>query len=496
LKKLVISSLFVFLILFSSSNIFALSDNDVQELASTSSNFKQAEDRILKTWLNLPKEFRKQIQKNQIEWIKTTRDSEANALIAKGKSKAESYADVTNFRSDYLENLAQNYFNNRSTLHIEIICGDIEVLKNNDGDIVWPEKEESKICNERLGQAVSQPRGNQFGLTVTHGPDFDMPLTPTERSYDFPSVLEPKGYQSTATIEAKFSKDGVAQTISEPVTWTIADVQNSAPSWNRASNAKNGLVWGDTVDSTNSLNYRWTNDQVGGSFPNGATVKLTDVVGQRTVILKAETAISGVTYSATVAVTFGKGPLSVFSKPPSTGGRQWATAFGIKATKDETYDSPPPTHRGDFTDASTTFPAAEFCGGTVHSGSSDITVGGSGSYFYTADFTKGKNLNHWRAGDKANRYYSTTSKLPTFGQLVAVSAYDGDYHPNVKRKGAALAAGWADSSDSKEYYRYRTGQMGFGSNGSFSSDDVYLVYGEDFDSYYVTNGDPVVACVP
>jgi hypothetical protein len=97
-------------------------------------------------------------------------------------------------------------------------------------------------------QAVGQQGGNQSGFTVTHGPDFDRPLVPTESGYDFPKALEPKGYQSTATIEAKFYKDGVVQTITEPVTWTIEDVQNSVPSWNRASKAKNGLVWGDTVN--------------------------------------------------------------------------------------------------------------------------------------------------------------------------------------------------------------------------------------------------------
>jgi hypothetical protein len=39
-------------------------------------------------------------------------------------------------------------------------------------------------------------------------------------------------------------------------------------------------------------------------------------------------------------------------------------------------------------------------------------------------------------------FYSTTSKLPSFFQLVAVSNYDATFAASYLRKGAANAAGW------------------------------------------------------
>jgi hypothetical protein len=171
-------------------------------------------------------------------------------------------------------------------------------------------------------------------------------------------------------------------------------------------------------------------------------------------------------------------------------GMQWATASGVPAKADS--DS------GDFTALAdpSDFPAAAFCGGAVHSGSSDIAIGGSRSYSFAADFTAGKSLNHWRDGDVwSNVYYSTTSKLPTLGQLVAVSAYDGFYRPDVKRKGAALAAGWPDDVYNLGNYRYWTGQVFFYSTGDFHADYVLLSNGDDYRDDYVTDAAAVVACV-
>jgi hypothetical protein len=84
------------------------------------------------------------------------------------------------------------------------------------------------------------------------------------------------------------------------------------------------------------------------------------------VTLKAKTVINGVIYAETVSVSFGKGPLSVFAKPPSKGGWPWATASSIAVID----------NKNDFTANWTTFAAAEFYGGTVQVGSSGITIGG------------------------------------------------------------------------------------------------------------------------
>jgi hypothetical protein len=230
----------------------------------------------------------------------------------------------------------------------------------------------------------------------------------------------------------------------------------------------------------------WTNDEVGGSVPNAATIKLTDVVGQRTVKLRAKTAIGGVTYSDTTVVTFGKGPLSVFTKPPSSGMR-WATARGIPATAGSF---------GDFTALTNPsgFPAAAFCGGTVHTGSSDIMVGGSGLESYTVDFTYGINSNHWR-DRSTDKYYSLTSKLPTLGQLMAVSAYNSEFINHIKSKGAAQASGWPDDAGNEGVYRYWTGQVRFDSFGFFVADSVDLAFGLAVWYGGVTHATPVVACV-
>jgi hypothetical protein len=253
-----------------------------------------------------------------------------------------------------------------------------------------------------------------------------------------------------------------------------------------------GLAWGDSeIDGTTKWN---ATPVIGGLSINTSTgtVSLSDVVGERRVTLKAETTINGTQHTETIVVSFGQGPLSVFTKPPSSKRMQWATARGIPATAGE-------NNTGDFTDLinPSGFPAADFCGGTVHSKSSYITVDGSDSSSYTADFTKGKQINYWIDGyRRVNRYYSTTSKLPTLGQLVAVSAYDGRIHSDVKRKGAAIAAGWPNDTDNEGYYPYWSGQVLFYSDGYFSADFVYLADGNDYGSNFVTYAFPVAACVP
>jgi hypothetical protein len=145
-KIFTIFSFSMLLLLTTSSSSFALPDAEVQQLTKESSLFNSAEKRILDVWANLPKDLKKEVQKAQIEWIKVTRDQEAEVLMkSNGKTKAEAYTIVTNTRSDYLENLKMNY---NSRVHVEYVCG-IEVLKNDNGDIVWPDKHEGTICVER-----------------------------------------------------------------------------------------------------------------------------------------------------------------------------------------------------------------------------------------------------------------------------------------------------------------------------------------------------------
>ena len=63
----------------------------------------------------------------------------------------------------------------------------------------------------------------------------------------------------------------------------------------------------------------------GGTAPTGDTAYLTDIVGSRTVTVKASIVIDGATVSQTATVSFGPGPLSVFAGAPK-GTKTWADA--------------------------------------------------------------------------------------------------------------------------------------------------------------------------
>jgi hypothetical protein len=286
--------------------------------------------------------------------------------------------------------------------------------------------------NLKKGIFVFKAVGKQAGPHIMiNGPNFDTPLGYSDEDYIFPETELPKGYQSTASVELKFYENG-DEIKPDTVRWTILDVQNKALAWNREPGAINGLAWGDSeVDGATD----WEATPVIGGpsiTTSSGSVKLTDVVGERIVTLKAETTINGVFYSDTISVGFGRGPLSVFAKPPSTYEMKWATAIGVDVKGQ---------FHSDFTASSTQFPAAEFCEGSVHVGSSDITIGVRGPDSYTIDFSQGISRGHWRVGDgRREEYFSITSKLPTLGQLVAVSAFSSEFNSNVNPKSQQIIA--------------------------------------------------------
>jgi hypothetical protein len=201
------------------------------------------------------------------------------------------------------------------------------------------------------------------------------------------------------------------------------------------------------------------------------------------VTVVASTVIDGVTYTDTKEIEFGPGPLSVFTGVPQQSAR-WASQNGNAGSGTN------------MTDASTTFPAAAVCGGTVYNHTpSEIEILGSGPY--TVDF---KHVS-WGPGEYwTDERYSTTSRLPRLSQLSAVSKHNGTNYAYAGlssdyRKGAAMAAGWPDDQSGTNYYRYWSGQVGFDtSNGSFFADGVNLSSGSDW-SYSLANTNPVVACV-
>ncbi|MDR0882063.1 MAG: inverse autotransporter beta domain-containing protein, partial [Candidatus Adiutrix sp.] len=332
--------------------------------------------------------------------------------------------------------------------------------------------------------------GGSLHLIFTHlnGPAFTTP-DPT------------KGYQSTASVKVEFIIDdsGNIWTIAEPVTWRVKSINNpSAAWWKRGATALNGLTWGDTVTGDQWWGTSSDGDAhpVEGSLPTTAEIELTDVVGSRSVILEASVIIDGVTYTGEETISFGDGPLSVFTSAPAPG-TQWATQYGNSSvggttlsdndfTSDGTNHSPTPAN---------TFPAASSCGGNVNN--AVINLGGvSGAW--TATFPT--ESDGWSSAMAANSngHYSTTSNLPKAAQLVAVSRYDSGYNTTVLRKGAALAAGWPEDNWGGGYYQYWSGEVTFvGGNtgfGYFLALGVALASGVDGWTFNVTYVNPVTVC--
>jgi hypothetical protein len=133
------------------------------------------------------------------------------------------------------------------------------------------------------------------------------------------------GFSATATITATATRNGSAVTIDPgDITWTVESSSITAPWWgNRSSEAMNGLTWGTTPLSLNTVQAEEAS--VSGTAPSGNSATLTDIVGLRTVVVKAAMTINSTAYRQTATVSFGPGPLSVFADKPK-GSMNWADA--------------------------------------------------------------------------------------------------------------------------------------------------------------------------
>ncbi|MDR1045085.1 MAG: hypothetical protein LBP33_08220 [Candidatus Adiutrix sp.] len=317
-------------------------------------------------------------------------------------------------------------------------------------------------------------------------------VIPTDAGY----LADVPGYQSTATVTVTGydAGGGVARPLpgGAAVLWSVKAVNNpSAAWWLRGATAKNGLTWGDKADGAGD----WAGDAVLGAPPTGAAAQLTDVVGSRSVTLEASVCLGGgggesaealcaanggAWYAGETTVSFGAGPLSVFTTNPNDGrGKAWATFYGTSAG----------TGNGVFTSGSNTFPAAGIANGSVR----NDTVSTSGSK-PPSPMTAAFGGAGWTAGEMTNGHYSTTANLPKVSRLLAVAKYNGRYNTGVPRKGAAFAAGWPDDKNSG-WYCYWSGEVVFrGEYGYFYARIVYLVNGYD-GWYYVGYGSPVAVGV-
>jgi hypothetical protein len=234
------------------------------------------------------------------------------------------------------------------------------------------------------------------------------------------------GRKSTATVTPYFG--GVTPT--GPITWTIASVQNpTAAWWKRSASDPRGLTWGSTPDSSSY----WTSATVEGTAPTGMTAQLTDIIGNRTVRVRAVTTIDGATVAIEIDVTFGNGPLSAFAGGPTATTSQFATAVDANAVL-----AANPTDPGVFN------VVVGVCGGTVPVDKITVTGPPSPTLTITEDplFWTPNAPGSWA-------FFSTDMKLPTYDQLLGVSRHNGILMPGFRRHGAALAAGWDYSSSAK-----------------------------------------------
>ena len=130
----------------------------------------------------------------------------------------------------------------------------------------------------------------------------------------------------TITLTAELTDaNGTKRTLNDgDVKWSVISSKVTSAAWMRGSDACNGLTWGTAATASSPGEGNLTSPQ--GDAPDGAEASLTDIVGQRTVEVKATVKYGEQTYTQTTRVSFGDGPLSVFAKPPSKTGETWAGA--------------------------------------------------------------------------------------------------------------------------------------------------------------------------
>lgn len=183
--------------------------------------------------------------------------------------------------------------------------------------------------------------GTDYTCTVTIGVSYNLSFGTVTGAGSGSTFIS----SQTATIPVTLLQNGVAYTTSTQVTWSIVSVDNSNNPAVRVATAT-GLAWGASPVAPVSAGTALTSSTTSNTDTFGdATIELTDIMGERTVSVQAKVTIGGVDYTATQAVTFGKGPLSVFRHADA--GAKWANHRPIS--------NPENSEKSDF-------PAAYMCG--------------------------------------------------------------------------------------------------------------------------------------
>ncbi|MDR2827699.1 MAG: inverse autotransporter beta domain-containing protein [Candidatus Adiutrix intracellularis] len=305
----------------------------------------------------------------------------------------------------------------------------------------------------------------------------------------------PSGYQSTASVKVSFMNGhGKIEDIIGNVVWNVKSVvmdNPSAPWWKRRKkpNSKNGLTWGEIADGTST----WGQGEDDGTYPVEGTpsktseVKLTDVVGSRSVTLEVSVPLGAETYTAEKTIHFGDGPLSVFTKV-ETKLRAWAPDNVSSGGPPE--KQVPGTFQYKYTNATfpTRFPAVATCGGTTHN---DVTTTSNWDEASFIPSNPNPSIGGWTKpyrpqGQTRSFRYSVGSNLPTTDQVLAVSVYSNKRNSEVQRKGAAFAANW-------DWQWYWTGEVAVGNDKDFGAVGITLADGET--NWYMLFNEIMTVCI-
>lgn len=231
--------------------------------------------------------------------------------------------------------------------------------------------------------------GSQTIAATVAGQRVSVPVSVTPAGVELIALPTSGGGDFTGSTTVTFTvrlKVGNTPVNGKAVTWRIVSANNSANLAVLAAyrNLATGLAWGDTA--TKSPGTALTSTTASATNTSGeAVVRLTDILGERAVTVRASVIVDGSTYTVDQPLTFGRGPMSAFrlADGANVGQAQWANARPISAAS--------------------SFPAAQLCGG-------------SGS-------------NSWADGD-----HSGPTNLPTRAEFRAVSVGSGNE--------AWKAAGW------------------------------------------------------
>lgn len=165
------------------------------------------------------------------------------------------------------------------------------------------------------------------------------------------------------------------------IVWSVVAVRNESPAMPAGQDAKNtGLSWETAIPA----NTRPLEDATTVTDDEGrAGIVITDIIGERSVTVRATALHDGREYNAEQELVFGKGPLSLFSAPRPER-VSWLELYTV-------------------------------CNGRTYDGDPE----------------------QWRIGQGA----AGGKKMPTVEQVQAVSL-TGKYNALPSAMGAAIAAGW------------------------------------------------------